>query len=663
MLASEQQCVLSFRLRGAGYGLRLPSVLLKLTWPATVDVRRETALRSAFSLPSIEVVGSALSGAPIEPAARAVLAMLVAMQRYAGLPVFDEGRVMQVAPSEGGQYRALVFVPHLAGASSGAVMAARWLMEQLNTDVATSAEAFERSAAQVLEKLRVYAPKGKNTQHFLRAAQNLGIPWEHVTATCFQYGWGARSCVMDSSYTEHTSNIGAMLARNKQLAAEVLRRAGLPAPPHAFARNEDQALGIALKLGYPVVVKPADLDGGLGVAAGLRDADSVRRAYAAAVAHSRNILVEKHFAGQDYRMLVFRGRLVSAVLRQPGGVTGNGVDSIATLVAAVNHRRGPKQPASVETGRAMLVLDEEAHFLLAEQHFDLSSMPPQDVFVRLRRAANVAMGGRSIAALSSVHPDNRALAEQAAEAFNLDLAGIDLIIPDIAVSWRSSGAAICEVNAQPQFGVSTQQHLHGQILQALVPSGGRIPTVVVVGEHSSTFITLLTETLRNDFAGVGLASAAGAFVDGRQLGASTSVFDAARTLIASKHVRALVVEVADKSVLATGLPVDRFDVLVLASTMDAQALGSVMAMLSPNSANGVVVRASHVHCRDWAQAAQRGKGQLVVVVGQADATDAELASNAGHVPAQAPTQAPTDLVQAVLAIVLAEETQRTTTEF
>ena len=650
-------------MRGAGYGLRLPSVVLTLTWPAKVSELREAALRSAFLLPSIEVVGSALNGAPVEPAAHAVLAMLVAMQRCAGLPVFDEGRVMQVAPGEGGQYRALVFVPHMAGASSGAVMAARWLMDQLNSNVAMNAEAFERAAALVLEKLRVYAPRGKNTQHFLRAAQNLGLPREHVAATCFQYGWGARSCVMDSSYTEHTSNIGAMLARNKQLAAQVLRRAGLPAPPHAFARNEDQALGIALKLGYPVVVKPADLDGGLGVAAGLRDADAVRRAYAAATAHSRNILVEKHFVGQDYRMLVFRGRLVSTVLRQPGGVTGNGVDSIAALVAAVNHRREPKQPASAETGRAMLVLDEEAHFLLAEQHFDLSSVPAQDVFVRLRRAANVAMGGRSIAALSSVHADNRALAEQAAEAFNLDLAGIDLIIPDIAVSWRSSGAAICEVNGQPQFGVSTQQHLHGQILATLVPSGGRIPTVVVVGEHSSAFITLLTETLRSDFEGIGLASAAGAFVDGRQLGASTSVFDAARTLIASKHVRALVVEVADKSVLATGLPVDRFDVLVLASTMEAQSLRGVMAMLSPNSTNGVVVSAGPAQCRAWAQAAQRDKNQAVVVVGQADPTDAGLAQNPGHASTQAPTQAPTDLVQAAVAIVLAEETQRTTTEF
>ena len=652
-------------MRGAGYGLRLPSVLLKLTWPANVDVWREAALRSAFSMPSIDVGGSALSGASLEPAARAVLAMLVAMQRCAGLSVFDAGRVMQAAPSEGGQYRALVFVPHLAGASSGAVMAARWLMEQLNTDEATSTEAFERAAAQVLEKLRVHAPKGKNTQHFLRAAQNLGIPWEHVAATCFQYGWGARSCVMDSSYTEHTSNIGAMLARNKQLAAQVLRRAGLPAPPHAFARNEDQALSIALKLGYPVVVKPADLDGGLGVAAGLRDADAVRRAYAAATVHSRNILVEKHFVGQDYRMLVFRGQLVSAVLRQPGGVTGNGVDSIAALVATVNHRREPNQLASAETGRAMLVLDEEAHFLLAEQHFDLSSVPAQDVFVRLRRAANVAMGGRSIAALANVHPDNRALAEQAAEAFNLDLAGIDLIIPDVAVSWRSSGAAICEVNAQPQFGVSTQQHLHGQILQALVPQGGRIPTVVVVGEHSSTFITLLTETLRSDFAGVGLASAAGAFVDGRQLGASTSVFDAARTLIASKHVHALVVEVADKSVLATGLPVDRFDVLVLASKMEAQSLRAVMAMLSLNSANGVVVSAGHANCRTWAQAAQRDKDQAVVVVGQADKTDAELAVIPGLVrpyePIHASSQAPTALVQAVVAIVMANETQRTKT--
>ena len=39
-------------------------------------------------------------------------------------------------------------------------------------------------------------------------------------------------------------------------------------------------------------------------------------------------------------------------------------------------------------------------------------------------------------------------------------AGIDLLIADIAQSWRRTGAAICEVNAQPQFATPADAHLH-----------------------------------------------------------------------------------------------------------------------------------------------------------------------------------------------------------
>jgi cyanophycin synthetase len=68
-----------------------------------------------------------------------------------------------------------------------------------------------------------------------------------------------------------------------------------------------------------------------------------------------------------------------------------------------------------------------------------------------------------------------ALAVKAAAVLRLDLAGIDLLLPNISLSWRDTGGAICEVNGQPQLS----PHLHHELLPQLVPKQGRIPIVAL----------------------------------------------------------------------------------------------------------------------------------------------------------------------------------------
>jgi cyanophycin synthetase len=52
----------------------------------------------------------------------------------------------------------------------------------------------------------------------------------------------------------------------------------------------------------------------------------------------------------------------------------------------------------------------------------------------------------------SLHPVNLAAALAAAEAFRLEVAGVDMISTDISVPWTENGAAINEVNGGPLLG-------------------------------------------------------------------------------------------------------------------------------------------------------------------------------------------------------------------
>lgn len=334
---------------------------------------------------------------------------------------------------------------------------------------------------ELLGRFQRLAPAGVNTLPFLRAAHKHQIPWRRVAANVYQFGWGRPARWLDSTFTDQTPLIAASISQNKQASAEALRAAGLPVPSHYLVKNVDQAIQAAQALGYPIVVKPADKDGGRGVFAGLQTPQAVQRAYVEASKFSVNVLVEKFVTGNDYRLQVYQGKVFWAVHRRPAQITGNGVHSVAELIEAINHQRTKTGPSSnqdpmAEQGSTVIVQDDEFHEWLSAQNLSLSSIPSAGISIRLRGAANVGMGGtREGVPLHIIHPDNLALAVKAAAVLRLDLAGIDLLLPDITRSWQVTGGAICEVNGKPQLA----GHLHSELLPQLVPRQGRIPTAVL----------------------------------------------------------------------------------------------------------------------------------------------------------------------------------------
>ena len=73
-----------------------------------------------------------------------------------------------------------------------------------------------------------------------------------------QLGWGMHQQRIQATVTSHTRHIAVEIAQDKQLTNSLLERAGLPVPRHERARTADEAVEIAERVGYPVVVKPMD---------------------------------------------------------------------------------------------------------------------------------------------------------------------------------------------------------------------------------------------------------------------------------------------------------------------------------------------------------------------------------------------------------------------
>jgi cyanophycin synthetase len=359
----------------------------------------------------------------------------------------------------------------------------------------------------------------------------------------------------------------------------VLRAAGLPVADNGFAHNVETAVKLAQHLGYPVVVKPSDLDQGAGVTAGIEDEADLRRAFEAAAKASKRIMVEKHHYGRDYRVTVLHGKVIKIMDRRPGGVTGDGAHTVTQLVEFSNARDRAMR-AQHGRQRAPMRLDEEALKLLAARGYTAESVLPDGEFVALRRRANISAGGTyQILPPETLHPDNRMLAVNAALALGLDVAGIDVISGDPAKSWRETGGIIVEVNAQPQIGYRDTEAIFGEILVELMRGKGEIPVHLAItqdGLKPAATLPQLAAGARCNAAVWGkTAWVAGAGV----LGPFANSFRAGRAVLIDRRVQGAVIAMSEKDVLRFGLPAARFTSIRLIGNAEWQPSAALQQLI------------------------------------------------------------------------------------
>lgn len=545
-------------------GMQQPSLMVNLAFSeAEFDAQDLVRLDDALAL----VLGVALNSHHVSmstmmnahPLLQRIARSTSLIIEQCGIPVFG----VSVFLSKGSTVP--LALPTIGSAYDATDAALDWVVALTNAVLSgRPAKTLIAQFPALMRAIRDAAPQGMNTLRFIEAAQQAGIPLQFVANNVYRFGWGSYSRQLDSSFSDKTPQIAAQLARNKMATAQVLRRFQVPVPQHALARSEEQAVRVAQRLSFPVVVKPADQDGGVGVASGLMTEEAVKRAYAHALKFSSQILVEKHFEGNDYRLQVFNDRVIWATHRVPGGVTGDGVLTVTELLALLN--ADPKRGAAGSNAvMKTIALDEEALELLAAQTLAADSVPAAAQFVRLRRNANVASGGVPLPVLEDAHPDNLTLATRAARALGLDIAGVDLLIPDIRRSWLESGAVVCEVNGQPQM----YPHLPAHVLGQLVQGEGRIPVCMVLGKADDmAWLSALEKNVCTAGRNIGIATPNGIRINGALVSSPCNAFEGARALLADVSIDAVIILLADTLMLNSGCAVDRFNLLALFATAD-----------------------------------------------------------------------------------------------
>jgi cyanophycin synthetase len=605
------------------HGLSQPFLQARLSFslPPNMDwTALDEAVRSAAS--EWRAPDATPSAEPLAGATQRILHGCGELQRSAGDAVFEPGRVLWRA-SNAAELTVIALPTADANVATAALKA---MVAMINAAAGgEGAAAALRTAARVhldeLAELRRGSALSPTTRLFLEAAHQRRIPWMRLGAgNVFQLGHGVRQRWIRDAFTDQTSNLGSQLARNKAATASILRRLGFPTPEHIMVLDEDAAVRAAVELGYPVVVKPVDLDMGLAVAVRLTKPAEVRKAFVEARKLVRRVLVERFIEGRDFRLTVFNGRMVGAVERVAGAVTGDGRSTVRQLIDALN--ADPERGGRVAATLKKLMFDEEALEHLTAAGMSGESVPAQGQYVRLRGAANLARGGSRIDVMGQVHPDNQLLAERAADALKLDIAGVDLLSLDISRSWRETGTRMTEVNCQPDLLATIPTPVYGQILEGMVQGDGRIPIGLMVGAPAAA-TQLCARLLADAAVTVGVAGPGGVSTRGQSIpSTSADVFTGASVLLADAAIGAAVVVVSDHTVSRTGLPFDRCHAMALASSHlpDAAPSGpsfaSLVRPLLPMCGASLIVNAEDEGC--WALAAQAPGARLVVYAANAE---------------------------------------------
>lgn len=498
-----------------------------------------------------------------------ILQVAAELQRAARMPVFEPGKILRVQADKArpGAWLADVSVAHIDYVPAQSTRLVYDAATLLVLGVAANPQSFaateplyQQLETKVLQPLRAVMQMGLSTLPLLTCAQERGIPWRHLGAGLFQLGWGVRRLYIQHSKVGSDSALGVKLAQNKWIACEWMRRAGLPAPQHRRVANEKEAVATRAVLGWPLVVKPADRDRGEGVTVDIATEAKLRSAYRQAAKLSSQVLVERQVAGVCHRLLVVRGKVLYAVKRLPIAVQGDGQRTVSELIAAAN---AVQQALPSWVREPLIPSDTQALDCLHEAGWNLASVPPAGAWARLRRIESTQWGGLDEDYSATLHPDNAAMACQAAALFDLDVAGIDVISPDITRPWHENGAIINEVNSAPMLGQSdSSRRTLPQVLQLLLPGQGRIHIDVCVG---ATRAMQMARQRQKEWMEQGVAcyvtshnvtlDAVGALIPMAQEG----LFARCTALIGNRAVAALVLVVQTDELLDTGLPVDAVD--------------------------------------------------------------------------------------------------------
>ncbi len=505
------------------------------------------------------------------------------LQELAGMPV-GFGRTRQT--SEPGVYNVVFeYVDEQTGRYAGRA-AVRLCQSIIDTGIYSSAELDQDLAD--LRDLRSNTALGPSTDAIIKEAEARNIPWSILSARAMlQLGYGIYQKRLQATLTDYSGILGVELACDKEGTKTILRESGIPVPRGTVIQYlDDLEEGIKEVGGYPIVVKPLDGNHGRGITIDINSWAEAEEAYdlASTASKTRSVIIERYYKGSDHRVLVINGKLVAVAERIPAHVIGDGRSTIEELIDITN--KDPNRGDGHDNVLTRITIDRTASVVLQRQGYSLTTVLEKGEIAYLRATANLSTGGIAVDRTDDIHPENIWLCQRVAKIIGLDIAGIDVVTPDITKPLREVDGVIVEVNAAPGFrmhvapSVGLPRNVCAPVLDMLFPTGSpcRIPIVAITGTNGKTTTTRLSAHIhRQSGKTVGFTTTDAIYINEYvvEKGDNTGP-QSAKVILQDPTVEIAILETARGGILRAGIAFDHCEVgIILNVAEDHLGLGDI----------------------------------------------------------------------------------------
>ncbi len=418
---------------------------------------------------------------------------------------------------------------------------------------------------------------GPSTQAIVDEAESRRIP--HIRLDKFnlvQLGTGKYQKRIRATITSDTSFIGVETADNKYLTNLILKDAGLPVPDSVITSEIEDILKFQTDLNAPVTIKPLEGYRGEGVSSNLASEPEIKKAFIWAKETDDRVIVQPTIDGNIYRLLVIDYKFCAASKLVPPQIVGDGGKTVSELIGELNisQNRGIGDKCKL----SQIQIDDITTHILDSKGLDKDSVLPLNEMLVLKTSGSMRLGSSAIDVTDEVNAFNRFIVERAARAIGLNIAGIDVIAPNLKDSILDTNGKIIEINAAPDFRmhinptIGRKRDVPKNLIDMLFPDKTkcRIPIFSITGTAGKTVAAhLIAHCLSMLGNNVGLTSTEGLYVSEKRLMAGDMTYPEHVSLVLKDPgIDVAVLETSKEGILRRGLGYSYADIGIVLNIYD-----------------------------------------------------------------------------------------------
>src|SRR5699024_10683012 len=248
------------------------------------------------------------------------------------------------------------------------------------------------------------------------------------------------------------SNEAVEVGSEKDETKEILLEKGVPVPlgkgfpPEA---TDEEIIEYSKTIDYPIVFKPTNASQGDGVVTNIQDDEGFLKAlkYVRHDLGYKEVIVEQHVEGEEYRVYVVDDKVVAIYNRKPANIIGDGKHDIEELIGLKNRERRK----NARLNSCLIEMDIEILEFIQEAGYALTSIPEKGERIYLRQKTNVSTGGDPLDATDDLSDEIKQIAVDALKALpGFIHGGVDIIVNENRA--QNVPAVVIELNPTAQIG-------------------------------------------------------------------------------------------------------------------------------------------------------------------------------------------------------------------